>query len=65
MTASDIWQPIHTAPHDGSMFLAYNVNQNGLPQLVCFDAKRNDFVFTSTGRPNPGGFTHWQPKQTP
>lgn len=57
------WQPIATAPKDGTLFLAYaEAGQHELPALFSLCAWHEDAGFCICELREP---THWQPLQPP
>ena len=68
------WQPIETAPRDGTIFLAINAkgSMKGFKyQFVYSDLQPDNQIWsTDAGWRNPGMdwpayFTHWMPLPTP
>jgi len=53
------WQPIETAPKDGSSFLSLNRNQGNLMAATWWSPVRN--YFCATGGQQLYQFTHWMP----
>ena len=62
MTADD-WQPIETAPKDGTMFLAwYRPHGTGFAVMAFYDSKNGDgFVDFMRDDWFDPQLTHWQP----
>ena len=52
------WQPIETAPHDGTIFLAANAKHHWIGWMMTFGDLDN-WKFVSSNRVRPA--THWMP----
>lgn len=69
----DQWQPIETAPRDGSRFLAYAIEEadDMMPQIARWELIEQRFVLswdgTAFGDPSvmPDPLTHWMPLPAP
>jgi hypothetical protein len=57
------WQPIETAPKDGCEFVACNMNQGGVMQLVSWNGLHR--FWQSKGEPVFMQATHWMPLPPP
>jgi len=56
------WQPVETAPRDGTYFLAYDLEMD--QYWVCFWDKREEW-FSDGNFYDKINLTHWQPLPTP
>lgn len=69
--AADDWQPIATAPRDGTSFLAWD--SDGMVMAVCYFSTDATLCFEATGSivehdaDDDAGFwpSHWQPRPEP
>jgi hypothetical protein len=62
LEAADTWQPIKTAPTDGSLFLVWAPEYVGLPSIYSLCAYHPDAGFCIDELREP---THWMPLPEP
>ena len=55
---SSVWQPIETAPMDGTRIVTYSPSYEGLAELFCVAAYHPDAGWCVDELRHP---THWQP----